>query len=90
MARSDSERWQATSHQMPLLTAVETIGTIVLGGFQMVAERQRFEQDLKRLQHKDMTAQQNLLMLIQLADQANLTDEARNHLVTAICELALK
>lgn len=73
-----------------VVRAIDIVGTIVVGGLQMAAERQRFEQDLERLQHNDMTTLDRLLALLQLVDHVKITDDARNHVVATICELALK
>jgi hypothetical protein len=73
-----------------IVKAVELIATIACGGFQLAAERQRFEQDVARLRQNDLGVRERLITLVQLVDHAKITDDARDQIVTTICQLALK
>lgn len=73
-----------------LVKAVDLIATITLGGFQMAAERQKFERELELLRHNDVNVRERLVMLVQLVDHAKITDAARDRVVSTICDLALK
>jgi hypothetical protein len=84
---------EAMAGQVPaeaVVRAVEVIGTIVAGGFQMAADRQRFEHELEGLKQKDVRIQDRLAALLHLVDNAKITDDARDRVVATICELALK